>query len=388
MGIKNWYNKDIIVFPVVILLALLITTLDRQLHFGTILIQSVHAVVATITLVLCIVTQIRHPEVRHFGWNKIVWGVAAITFGTYIDILDDTPTFALFQITDEICGRCLVQNFLKKIIGYTAGLGLLALGFSQWVPWMLENQEKVKQLNLKLSQANREINGVLMSLDDHIESERLVISRELHDNVAQQLIFLGMQLQMCRREISKDPQKVEAQLETIFGELAETHKSLRQVSRDLRPESLYTLGLVGALEQFIDKLRQQDPGIRINLHDQLQPEAFQRIRLESRLNDRDLLHLYRVLQEGIRNAIKHSKANQIDVYIEESSGQFRFKIEDDGQGLPWTEIPAEDELVHHGHLGIIGVRERVKEFSGSFILANRPSSGTCMEILLEKPNEK
>ncbi len=375
---------DFWVFIGLVALGAYLAYIDNILGLHTILVETVHALVVTTLLVLCLVCQYRYPEVRQFGWHKIVAGIVLLMMASWIDILDDPPLLSLFEIHDVPFGRSWQQAFLKKILGYTGGIALIAYGFLQWIPWMVETRTNVQRLNQRLSVANKNMNRLLMSLDEHVESERLNISRELHDDVAQQLTFLNLQLQMASKELASQPEQAAVRLKTIGQEVSETLKSVRQISRNLRPEPLYALGLVPAMEQFIDKLRQQAPDVEVTLEYLPLQEDGQHQRLESRFNDREMLHIFRLLQEGIRNALKHGEASLVRTRILEEKTCFRFVIEDNGKGLPWDELPTDDVLVQQGHLGIAGMRERVKELSGTFSLVNHTPSGARMEITVAK----
>jgi signal transduction histidine kinase len=359
--------------------------LDDQLDLHTMLVETVHGLVVTAIFVFCLVCQRRYPEIRQFGWSAIVWGVALLMVGSWVDLLDDPPAIAWLQINGVPFGRSPEQAFIKKILGYTGGISLMAYGFFQWIPWMINTRMEVEKLNLKLGVANRNLNRIQMSLQDHIESERLHISRELHDVVAQQLTHLNFQVQLCRKQLQQDAGQAGEMLVGIGGEISDTLKNVRQISRDLRPESLYALGLIPALEQLIEKFQAQYPALEIQLDYRplAQPygEAGPGTRIEASLDEHRLLHLYRILQESLGNAVKHSQAKAITLTLEEEADRFRAVVEDDGAGLPWPEVPTDDVLMRQGHLGLIGMKERVRELSGTFSLTQREPRGARMELI-------
>ncbi len=374
------------VFFLLIAFGALLAYFDNVWQMETILVEIVHGLVVSAIFVFAIICQIKYPEMKQVGWTKIVWGLGFLMIGSWVDILDDPPVVAVLQSWDIPFGRSWEQAFLKKILGYTGGISLIAYGFFEWIPWMIDTKTNMQKLNQKLGTVNKEMNRLLMTYEEHIESERLNISRELHDDLAQRLTFLNFQLQLCQKEIadSGGSDKLKEQLRNIGQELGETLKTVRQICRDLRPEPLFALGLIPALEQFIEKIRQQTPEVGIMLDYRPLADTDGHVRFESRFNERELLHLFRILQEGIRNCIKHSQAETIDVVIEETSEQFLFQIQDDGIGLPWTVMPSDETLVQNGHLGVVGLKERIKELAGTFSLANNASHGACMEITIAK----
>jgi signal transduction histidine kinase len=368
---------------------------DQVLLLNTLLLETVHALVVMAIFVACLVYERKYPHIRQFGWSSIVWGMAFLMVGATADILDDQPAFVLWGVLFPF-GPSWQVAFVKKTLGYTVGIALFAYGFFRWIPWMINTRLDIHRLNLKLSNTNRNLNRTLMSLDEHVESERLTISRELHDDVAQQLTYAKIQLQLYRKALeSDDPARVESArhtLEQVGTTVSEALKSIRQISGDLRPESLFSIGLIPALEQFLEKLQQQYPETSVTLaFFPLDPQATH-TRIEKVANDQQLLHLFRVIQEGTRNALKHAEARTIRIVLRESAldtatadksrtTRLQIRIEDDGKGLPWKEIPPDDALIAQGHLGIVGLKERVKALEGEFSLFIRPDGpGSCLEI--------
>lgn len=392
MNWKALLGRDSILLALLIIFGAVDSYVDQSLHMDSILIEFIYTGMVTTIFVFCMVFQYRYPEIKQFGWSKIVLGIVFLWIGSVVDILDDRPTIALIQSLGFDFDRSWGMAFMEKIVGNTAGISLFAFGFLQWVPWMIETRRTGERLNLTLSQANQQMSRVLVSLDEHVESERLTISRELHDDVAQQLTFINFQTQICAKQIDKDPAEAKAHLKTIGHDVSETLKSVRQISRNLRPESLYALGLIPALEQFLEKLRQQQTAtmaLTLKYIPLAAAEGEAQCPFESRFNERELLHLFRLLQEGVRNAMKHSKANEIQVLITESPAGFQLSIIDDGVGLPWEVMPSDEALVQQGHLGVVGMKERVKELSGTYTLSNRYDAkhqkiGAMMEIVINK----
>jgi signal transduction histidine kinase len=360
MGGDWWLIMSLVVLGGVL------TLLDAHWGLHTLLSELMHASVLTVLLGLAWWCQRRYPQIRQFGWPLIVWGVFCLVVGSWVDILDDPPTLKWLTIHGVPFGRSWEQAFLKKVLGYTLGNCLVALGFVRWIPWMIETRQK-------LAQANTKMNQLVHSLDDHLEAERLRISRVLHDDVAQQLTFLGMQVQLAQKEQSGQPGA--ERLKLISEGLSESLKSIRQMSRDLRPESLYALGLVGALEQFLEKLTQHTQMLGGQLQTQLLCEDPHHAlaRLETEWDDRKRLHLYRLVQEAVNNSLRHGEATEITVSIETREEALVFDVADNGIGFPFNTMPSHEFLVQGGHLGLVGMQERVKELNGTLSLL--PSSG-------------
>ncbi len=369
------FVRDFWILLILTLFGAALAYLDHQLNWHTLLPEIAHGLVITVLLIACLVSQARNPEIKQLGWTKIVWGIALLTMAGWMDVLDE---FSLFEINGIPFERSWVQAFVEKILGYTVGIGLVAFGFFQWVPWMIQTRANVQKLNQELSR-------LLMTLDERVESERLTISRELHDDVAQRLTFMNYQTQFCRKALEVNPEEAKEKLKELGNDISETLKTVRHISRNLRPESLYALGFIAALEEFLEKQRYQMPAVEFSLiNTPLEPES-DSVRLENRLDERCLLHLFRVVQEGVRNAMKHSQASIVQITITENDNSFLLSVDDNGKGLPWQSVPSDDTLIQQGHLGIAGLRERVEELGGQFQLFNKKDGhGAQMEIIISK----
>ncbi len=137
---------------------------------------------------------------------------------------------------------------------------------------------------------------------------------------------------------------------------------------DLRPAALDSLGIVPALRWYTQQCAERT-GLVIQFSG---PEKFERLPLETELI------LYRVAQEGLTNAIRHGKAQNIDVRLEKDSNSIRLAISDNGKGF--------DAIAMDRGLGLVGIRERVGLLNGSFNLKTAPGAGT--QLLIEIPLHK
>ncbi|MBY0449793.1 MAG: hypothetical protein K2X01_04120 [Cyanobacteria bacterium] len=372
--IQTKWGVQVWIFPVFLLIGALTAYLDAEWQMHTILVETVHALVVSVLFILCLVCQQRYPEVRQYGWSFVVWGVGLLMMGSWIDILDDPPTLHWLTFGDFQFGRSWQQAFMKKILGYTMGVALIAVGFVQWIPWMLSTQRVMNGLNRRLRDSSKALNQALLSRDESVESERLRISRELHDEVAQQLTSLKLQVKLAEKLRSQKPAQFSEWTADGFAKLghsvSEVIQNVRSISRNLRPESLYSLGFSPAVAQFLDQRGREHPEIRFILEDKLfarsntasqLPEMNAGSHIEQRFSERARLHVFRMIQEAVRNAVKHSQAKQIQVILEPD----RVIIQDDGRGFPWVHSkqpkPSDDDLIQEGHFGLVGLFERAIE---------------------------
>jgi signal transduction histidine kinase len=201
------------------------------------------------------------------------------------------------------------------------------------------------------------------------EEERLRIARELHDDTAQELVHLVRQLEelelhaggVCKRPAQES-------LETAHNIL----RSVRRFSRDLRPSVLDDLGLLAAIEMVVEDAHGHLVG-GAHLHITGDPR---------RLSPRLELALFRIAQEALRNILKHANATTATVELCFCDNVTGLTITDDGNGfLPPANLA---DLVRHGKLGLIGMKERAESIGGSFMLRRNPEQG--MGLMVEVPN--
>lgn len=368
-----------------------LAVLDVKLGLQTALLEAVHALVLSLLFVIGLIAHNRYPNIRQFGWYDILFGIGLLALGSWVDILDQVDVVIL----GIPMGHTWQQAFLEKILGYTVGVGFIAVGFYQWLPWMIRTRESVTQLNTQLT-------DTLTQLDERVEAERLAISRDLHDDVAQRLTALGFATQLCEASLNKLHLAGEQQpavtdlttkLATIRQDTSECLKTIRQVCRNLRPDQLDVIGLPSAIQNYVTEQQSRHPAI--TFHTAIDVDIERQL---ANLSDNALLHLYRLIQESIRNAIKHSGGNYISLVIKTTEPSVLIAtITDNGHGVAWsgdtpaTGAPSNAALVQAGHLGVAGLRERAEAIHGEYRLGNvaHPSStqsGTIATITCPLPS--
>jgi two-component system sensor histidine kinase UhpB len=219
-----------------------------------------------------------------------------------------------------------------------------------------------------LEERNMQLRRVAAQVIGAQEEERKRIARELHDQTAQTLTTLLVRLKLLEKADSAE--KLRDGLAEMRSLLAGTMDDVRELSRSLRPTLLDDLGLVPALEAYLNQLKERTTQ-RINFV----VRGFERA---NRLPGLLELVCYRVVQEGVTNAMRYASAQQIDVVLERTSDLVRVSIKDDGNGFD-----LESERATNG-LGILGMRERAELAGGTFSLKSKSGLGTliCLEIPL------
>jgi len=207
------------------------------------------------------------------------------------------------------------------------------------------------------------------------EEERRFLSRELHDELGQTLTALKLRLQLGERATLPPGSATSPTIEPI-ALVDDLISRVRRISVDLRPPLLDEVGLVSALRVYLESQAQLS-GLAIELQADETPGGAP-ARLPSDLE----IACFRVVQESITNAIRHAAAHRVTVQIVRSASAISLSVADDGRGF---ELGALDEAAANGHLGVLGMRERIRARGGRFKLTSAPGAGTTVEVELEAP---
>lgn len=216
----------------------------------------------------------------------------------------------------------------------------------------------------RLADYRRRLREVAARALNAAEEERRRISLELHDDASQRLAAILMRLRIARSVADTDAK--DAMLEDVRRELAETADGLRRYAQGLRPPALDELGLGPAIESHVRHVA--DAAV---MPVEVRTEGVGR--LESPEAE---LALYRIVQEAITNALRHSRASCLAVTIERSNGAVVATVQDDGVGFD-AEAILRAPMGEHG-LGLFGMRERAEYVGGRVEIRSAPGRGTTV----------
>ncbi len=281
----------------------------------------------------------------------------------------------IFALADE-AERLMTANFDKErqrittedrefnvSLGWTTGIALL-LGFAIAGSTLarmlaLERQSQKAEAELRL------LSGQLRTAQ---EDERKLLSRELHDQVGQMLTGLRMELASIT-PIPADPSDpVSARLARARGTVEQTLRIVRNIAMLLRPSMLDDLGLTPALAWLMKEF-ERSHGLVIR--PRIDPSV-------DSLPDAWRTCIFRIVQEALTNASRHSGAHEVSVTLTGIGGWVTGVIADAGRGFRRTALTA-------GGMGLLGMEERVRELGGSIQIQSAPGAGTRVEFSLPRP---
>ncbi|HUG40751.1 MAG TPA: sensor histidine kinase [Longimicrobiales bacterium] len=218
----------------------------------------------------------------------------------------------------------------------------------------------------RMSEYRRRLRDVAARALNAAEEERRRISLELHDDASQRLAAILLRLRVARTV--QDPAVKDAVLEEVRRELAETADGLRRYAQGLRPPALDELGLAAAIESHVRHVAGTIPM-------PIEVVADGVGRLESPEVE---LALYRIVQEAITNAVRHSRASRIRVAVERRNGSVTASVTDDGIGFePERLLSSQDE---DRGLGLFGMQERAEYVGGRVDVESELGSGTTVRV--------
>ena len=209
------------------------------------------------------------------------------------------------------------------------------------------------------------------------ETERLRISRELHDSVAQDLASLMLDAEYCKMVLDRD-MKEEAR--KMVGHIKEglqgSISGIRQAIFDMRPMSIDDIGLVGAIHELCDMT-----GSRHKLSVQFSEKGGSDYPVS--IPKYKEIGIYRIVQEGLRNAVKHGECTHVFVRVSSSLDALTIRIEDNGKGFDPDEMfSREKEDSNFAHYGLLGMKERAEQIGGTLKFDSKPSEGTRVKLTI------
>jgi len=216
-----------------------------------------------------------------------------------------------------------------------------------------------------LERSYREFRELSTAMHEVREAERLRIARELHDELAQWLTAIKMDVSWLSSRLPRDEAQLLARVEKMKGVVDTAVAAVRRIAADLRPVMLDDLGLVPAIESLLHDLSQRT-GIVISLDG-----------AAAELDFREPLPtaLYRIAQEALTNVARHAGATEVSVTMHVRDGRLVLAVRDNGRGFDPGTVRAKS-------YGILGIRERAHTLGGTARFERIAKGGMLVEIVI------
>jgi signal transduction histidine kinase len=264
----------------------------------------------------------------------------------------------------------LLQNWLRLAATLELVGTLLVAAVAFVIRHLEASAAAATEAAAELAGAYRRLGQLHGRLDAAKEEERRSIAHELHDELGQTLTALKLRLQLgARLEVPLRAALANGEALAIIDQLI---ARVRKMSGDLRPTLLDEVGLVPALRAYLD-IQASLSGVAITLAAHEEPEG-------TRLPPPLEIACFRIVQESLTNALRHAAPMRIEVRLAADAGRVSLSIRDDGRGF--DAGPTLEAAAVGGHLGVVGMRERVRGHGGTFSLASRLGGGTTIWVTL------
>lgn len=233
-----------------------------------------------------------------------------------------------------------------------------------------------RELESRVAARTVELRRLLTSVETAREAERRHISRELHDELGQELSALRYSLGLTKIRYQSDPRSILGNLNDLDGLLRRTAQTTRALVTDLRPRAIDDLGLGAAVDWLVERTRQRS-GLTIQLNTSgeltdLAPDI--------------AIAAFRLLQEAFTNVLRHAEASEVDVQIRVDETSLSIEVRDDGVGLQGSRN--KPRLEPTSGVGILGMRERVAALGGEFWMGEESGrKGTTIRCRLPRVSQ-
>jgi signal transduction histidine kinase len=232
--------------------------------------------------------------------------------------------------------------------------------------YLLRLEKEGQRRYQELARSRSELERLSARLVEAQETERRSISRELHDEVGQSLGALLVEVGRLAVSVPSDNAQMKGHVDRIKSVAETTVQTVRNIALLLRPSMLDDLGLIAALEW---------QGREVSRRSEMEVEI-QSERVSEKIPDEYRICIYRLVQEALNNAARHSSAQNARVTVEQTANSILVGVFDDGRGFDPQRVRG---------LGILGMEERVRRLGGILTIESKPGAGTTLKAEFPLP---
>jgi len=225
--------------------------------------------------------------------------------------------------------------------------------------------------HIELAESQRQLKMYADHLQYVREEERLLLAREIHDELGQMLIALKIDMGMLKQYVlkrinEKYSDEVSGKFEGLSGLVDNTIHTVRKIMTELRSDVLDMLGFTDAVKQHLKGFQDRY---------KIQCE-FENSGNDIQIDSQQSVALFRIIQEALNNVIKHANATEVKITVKQKEGTLLLEIKDNGIGFNEHDKKAPDSY------GLIGMKERVSLLDGEFAIVSGKDIGTTIRITM------
>jgi signal transduction histidine kinase len=253
-----------------------------------------------------------------------------------------------------------VQTYIGRVLALVLLLGLVISGIT--LARITRLEQRAGRYSRDVEQVSEELRLLSQKLVQVQEAERKSLSRELHDEVGQMMTALRMELGNAEQCLGSSTPQARSHLKAASALAEQTLRSVRGLARGLRPSMLDELGLAPALN-WLAREYTKHTGIHVDLN---ADGSFDHLPEDYRIC------IYRVVQEALTNCARHARAQEVRLDLQRVGHALSLTIQDDGEGFDPNNGPK--------GIGLLGMKERVRELGGVLTIASGAAEGTLLTV--------
>jgi two-component system sensor histidine kinase UhpB len=320
---------------------------------------------------------------RVFIGNSLIIVLGAIA-GTYftrhLALLGDGRLIILFSfvgiLVTLLVNFVIIKSALKPL--HELGVALEQENVEKIrIPEELEKYEDrdvhrlistVDEMLSRLEKRTRQLKAISENAIRAQEDERIRIARTLHDDTAQTISMLIINLDRIEKMIPLNEPELLRRVEESHKVATLLLDNLRKVIWDLRPSILDDLGLVPAIRWFAQtNLKESNVRVEVGSSNEM-------MRLPPHIETQ----LFRILQEAVSNILRHANASKVTINLRPEDGNMALEVKDNGCGFDVKKTAG--EAVTRKQLGLLGIQERVSLVNGTLKVESVPGQGTTLRV--------
>lgn len=245
-----------------------------------------------------------------------------------------------------------------------ASISQVAVGGRRFYTVILRDITERQKAAAQLDASHRELRELYGVMHEVREAERIRIARELHDELAQWLTALKMDVSWIAARLPKELTRLVEKTTKMKEVVDTTVAAVRRIASDLRPVMIDDLGLVPAIEHLLHDFSQRT-GILVSLDTRAEGVDFR---------DPVATAVYRMVQEALTNVARHAAATRVELSLSTDGADLRVTVRDNGRGIE------EARLRKSKSYGVLGIRERAQTLGGDARIYRADQGGTVVEI--------
>ena len=297
---------------------------------------------------------------------QAIYGLPPSGFGgtqtAFENLVHPDDRAAVVELVDDSLRTGRPTNAEWRVIWADGSVHWIA---GRWQVFMNESGKPSRMIGVNLDVTERkraeealfEVNSRLIQAQ---EQERARIGRELHDNVNQRLAMLAIELE----HLQDNPSEVRSRVQELLQQTTELSNDVQALSHELHSSKLEYLGAIRGMKSWCKEFGER----------QKMEIEFKSSEVPKSLSPQISLCLFRVLQEALHNAAKHSGVRRIEVQLREDSGEIHLVVSDSGRGFD-----LETAMQGRG-LGLTSMQERVRLVNGMIEIQSKPMGGTTIHV--------